>query len=243
MPTGLTASPISTSTIRLQWSDNSNNENGFLLNNQGSTRQAGANSSSYDWGGLPPGTFACFAVAAFNAAGYSSYYPTAAPGWICATTDQPDPSPSVPPPTAPSGLTATALNTTTIRLQWTDNSSTETGFEIANATGTSNNANAGATQYDWTGLTAGTNMCFHVRAYNDAGFSAFSPASATICATTPGPPAAPTNIVAYAITQNTIRVNWSYDWQLPYDTDNHTRRYCFNSLRRFRRFCLPLERP
>jgi Fibronectin type III domain len=209
MPTSLSAMALSSSTIRLQWSDNSGDESGYLLNNTGLTREVGSNTTSYDWGGFSAGTNACFAVAAFNGGGYSNYYPTGSPGWVCATTPTPQGPVGPTAPAAPSGLSAAAVNGTTIHLQWTDNSSTESGFEIASSSGTSRTTGADSTQFDWTGLSPGTNMCFHLRAYNDAGGSVFSPSSATVCATTPGPPAAPTNFTVTQISASTVRLQWT----------------------------------
>ncbi len=77
-------------------------------------------------------------------------------------------------PAAPSGLTVTAVDPNDIQLNWQDNSSNETGFEINNGV-TSKDAKAGSTTYTWDGLAPGTYMCFKIRAYNSAGDSAWDP--------------------------------------------------------------------
>jgi eukaryotic-like serine/threonine-protein kinase len=46
-----------------------------------------ANSTSYTWGGLSPGTQVCYIIWASNAAGNSDYF-AAGQDWVCATTLQ-----------------------------------------------------------------------------------------------------------------------------------------------------------
>ncbi|MBC8011082.1 MAG: fibronectin type III domain-containing protein [Burkholderiales bacterium] len=91
-------------------------------------------------------------------------------------------------PAAPSGLTATAVSTSQINLNWTDNASDETGFKLERspdgATGwiqiDAPAANS-ATAAD-TGLAPGTSYHYRIRSTNTAGDSAWS---ATTSATTP----------------------------------------------------------
>jgi hypothetical protein len=87
---------------------------------------------------------------------------------------------------APSNLTVTAMDAHDIRVSWHDNSQNETGFEINNGV-TSKNVAANSTTYTWGGLAPGTYMCFHVRAHNSAGSSAWDPNVSPwyVCATTP----------------------------------------------------------
>jgi PKD repeat protein len=83
-------------------------------------------------------------------------------------------------PTAPSSLTANAINPTTVNLTWTDNSNNETGFEIQRQN--PNNSNLwvvvttigpNVTNYSNTGLSE-TWPGYQVRAINASGSSAFS---------------------------------------------------------------------
>jgi len=92
-------------------------------------------------------------------------------------------------PAAPNGLTATALSSTNVQLNWSDQSSNESGFKIERSvnggasftqiatTGT------GATTYSDTTVTAGMAHQYRVRAFNSAGNSAYSN---TAGVTTPG---------------------------------------------------------
>ena len=85
-PTNLTATAVNASTIHLQWTDTSADEDGFTITNGVTSRNVGANTTTYDWDHLAPGTYMCFKVRAYNSSGVSAYYPTAESDWICITT-------------------------------------------------------------------------------------------------------------------------------------------------------------
>jgi len=91
-------------------------------------------------------------------------------------------------PIAPTSLTATAISTTQINLQWVDNSNDETGFKIERALSSSGPGTQIATvgsnvvTYSNTGLTASTTYYYRVRANNAVGDSGYSN---TASATTP----------------------------------------------------------
>ncbi len=81
------------------------------------------------------------------------------------------------PPAAPTGVTATALSGTSVRISWTDASDDETGFIIERRTGGGpfsiiQTTAAGATGFDDTGLSAGTSYSYRIRATNVNGSSA-----------------------------------------------------------------------
>ena len=85
-PSNLTATADDSQHIRLNWRDNSNNESGFEINNGVVSRKVGANSTTYTWGGLTPGTYMCFRIRAYNSAGDSAWEPDVSPWYRCATT-------------------------------------------------------------------------------------------------------------------------------------------------------------
>lgn len=100
-------------------------------------------------------------------------------------TPTPQPTPSPTPtgstPAAPSNLTATATSRSQVRLNWTDNSSNETGFKVEICTGASctnfsqiGTAGANATTINVTGLSRSTTYRFRIRASNASGDSAYS---------------------------------------------------------------------
>lgn len=83
------------------------------------------------------------------------------------------------PPAKPSNLTATAVSHKQINLQWADNSTNETGFEIWRSTNqvedfvTIGNAAANATTFSDTTLSAATTYYYRVKAIGQYGESAF----------------------------------------------------------------------
>src|SRR5439155_21882870 len=104
---------------------------------------------------------------------------------------------SVTVPNAPSGLGATAISWSQINLNWTDNSTNETNFIVERALTstfssiTSFSLPAGTTSFSDTGLAAGTNYYYLLKANNRAGNSPYSHfPSATTHVASP-PPASP----------------------------------------------------
>jgi hypothetical protein len=77
-PTGLTATTTATSSVSLLWTDNSSNEDGFIVYrgtdgiNFSKIGTTGANISSFIDSGLAPGTYV-YRVRAYNAAAFSGY--------------------------------------------------------------------------------------------------------------------------------------------------------------------------
>ncbi len=166
-PSGQAAASIGGSSIRVSWWDNSSNESGFEVYNGVSTVWVGANSTSYTWTGLSPGTYMCFAIRSYNSAGFSAWTP-----YACTTT--------LTGPAAPSGQYASPISSSQIRVTWWDNSSNEGGFEVNNGVSTVW-VGANSTSYTWGGLASKTYMCFRIRSYNSVGFSAWT---AYTCTTT-----------------------------------------------------------
>jgi hypothetical protein len=89
-------------------------------------------------------------------------------------------------PTAPSGLTATAVATNQINLSWTDTTNVESGFKIERAISANgpwmqiNIVAANVTSYSDKNLYPGSTWFYRVRAFNAGGNSAYSgTASAT----------------------------------------------------------------
>ncbi|HET9022675.1 MAG TPA: S8 family serine peptidase [Ornithinibacter sp.] len=117
------------------------------------------------------------------------------------------------PPSAPTGLSATAASSTSVNLAWTDTSSDETGFAIERCTGSGcstfspvTTLAANATGYSDTGRTAGTTYGYRVRAVRNADASSWT---STAYATTPAPPAAPSNLTASATSSTAVALAWT----------------------------------
>ncbi len=87
-PSGLRARVETATSIRLSWTDNSTNEDGFeIINGVTSHRTDWPNGTAYFWQ-VAPGTYMCFKIRSYNTAGYSGYHPSAQMDWVCITTPQ-----------------------------------------------------------------------------------------------------------------------------------------------------------
>ena len=124
-PVDLSAQGISSSEIQLNWTDNSFNENGFIVE-LGQTDSGewievdsmGANFTTLIIDMLDPETEYNFRVCAFNTDGNSAF------------SNEADGSTLPAPPTAPSDLTARVVGFVNVELNWVDNSNDETEFLI-----------------------------------------------------------------------------------------------------------------
>ncbi|MDQ2856318.1 MAG: fibronectin type III domain-containing protein [Acidobacteriota bacterium] len=141
--------------------------------------------------------------------------PTPTPTPTPSPTPSPTPTPT-PTPAAPSSLTATAVSSTQINLAWTDNANNETGFKIERCqnAGCSNFAQiatvgANVSTFSNTGLTASTSYSYRVRATNLGGDSAYSNTASATTQATQTAPAAPSNLVATAVSTTQINLSWS----------------------------------
>jgi titin len=188
---------IATSTqITVNWTDNSNNEDGFVLersDNGGTYRQipgVGAflppNATSYVdkmvGGTLLPNVVYQYRVKAINLVTGSSGYAMGTPVSLLSA------------PLAPSNFTAMLGglpgNLPRVLLAWTDNSTNETGFNVQRHTGTNQcNATAGWTNLNQpanataalnTGVSAGSGYCYRIQSTNTSGQSAWVTVTVTV---------------------------------------------------------------
>ena len=109
------------------------------------------------------------------------------------------------------GLNFAGITSAGITLNWTDNSSNETGFHIYRSADGTNyvkvaDAAANATQYADTGLSAATNYYYKVSAWNSGG-ETFSAAAMTVTAV--AAPAAPGTPVISGPTTSSLAVSWA----------------------------------
>lgn len=70
----------------MDWTDNSDNEDGFEISNGETRTTVGASATTYTWKGLSPGSYTCFKVRSFNSGGDSAFIPDESPYYKCATT-------------------------------------------------------------------------------------------------------------------------------------------------------------
>jgi thermitase len=155
-PTMLAPTNVTTTSETLNWTDNSINENGFVIYtstdgiNYTFVAQTAANATSFNATGL-----------ANSANNYWRIY-SVTEGALSAQAAQLN---------APSGLTFSNVKTTSMTLNWVDNASNETGYLIYRSTDGINysfviQTAVDATTYNANGLTAGTTYYWRVLALN-----------------------------------------------------------------------------
>ena len=205
-PSNLSVSAQSSTSIRITWADNSNNETGFKIERKTSSGNysqittVSANTTSYTNTGLSSNTLYYYRVRAYNSAGNSAYS-----GEDYTITNGSGSTPS-----APSNLSVSTQSATSIRITWTDNSNNETGFKIERKTSGGNysqiaTVNANITSYTNTGLSSNTRYYYRVRAYNSAGDSLYSNEYSTT--TSASTNTAATRIIKLTISKSAYHVN------------------------------------
>jgi len=206
-PTGPAVVVTGATSLRLTWTDASDNEDTFEIERRedaGDTwagvGTAAADATQWDDSGLLPTTEYRYRVRACNGAGCSAW-----------TAEETGTTAEVP-PLAPTSLAAVADGEDVIDLTWVDASTNENGFDVESGPdGASWSAlaslPAGSETYSHTGLAPGTTRHYRVRACHADSCSAWSdPASAT---TDVDPPTAPTSLVATPAGETSIDLGWS----------------------------------
>jgi fibronectin type 3 domain-containing protein len=206
-PGSLAASAVSSSRIDLSWS-NVAGETGYKVerSTNGTTwaqlATTGTDVTTYQDLSVVANTTYSYRVRASNGGGDSSYSPTAT-----ATT----PGSVTNPLATPGNLTVTNVAGNQINLQWKDNTTNESGYQIERSSdgGTtwtvlSSALSANSTTYYDARVAAGTSYSYRVRAFNATATSDYSNlANATT------PPLAPTGLTATAISPSRIDLSWN----------------------------------
>ena len=210
-PENLRASGVTVSSITLAWDDVSNNEDGFEVERKSGPAgtfsriaTVGVDVETYADAGRPEGTTYFYRVRAFNDIGDSAYSNEAELMTLSA---------------APTGLSATAINSREVDLAWSDHSGGETGFKVerrsppAAAWAVVGTTGANVTVFVDRTVREETTYDYSVLATNAGGDSAPSNiASATTpVLTIPDPP---TGLQAVAVSSFSVDLAWtdnSYD--------------------------------
>jgi fibronectin type 3 domain-containing protein len=214
-PTLGAATSVTANGATLNWTAGSTNHTGFQLQRrlEGATVEwttiatPAPTAVSYVDTGLTSSTTYRYRIAASNGFGTSPFS-----NEVTVTTL------SLPIPSAPTNLVATAVSTTQINLSWSLGGTNQTAFQIERSAGSPGNWQNIAvvpgqflTSYQNTGLNEGTTYFYRVFAVNEFGPS---PASNIANATTQGtpitpPPTAPTNLTATAVSSTGINLTWT----------------------------------
>jgi YD repeat-containing protein len=213
-PAGLTATSISSARIDLSWSASTDN---FAVAGYKVERCQGAGCSAfsqiatpagtnYSDTGLAAGTTYVYRVRAYDNATLNSGYSNTA----SATTAV---IPDTTPPSVPTGLTASAPNSTQVNLSW--NAVTDTGgsglagYRIYRG-GTQIGTTA-STSYTDTTVVGSTAYSYTVAAYDNASPANVSAQSAAANVTTPDTlaPSVPTGLTASAPSSSQVNLSWS----------------------------------
>ena len=203
----LTTTAISSNQVVLSWND-VDGETGYKIYRAASpggtytlVGQVATNVTSYSDVDvlLAPNNDYCYKVKAYNNDAESIYSNES-----CATT--------LPfPPSSPTNLTTTAISNSEINVSWSDVND-ETGYKIYRALspcGTYtliDSTSADVTFIYDIGLSAQTQYCYKVKAYNLGGFSYYSNEDCAF--TLPVPPSTPTNLTALASSNSQIHLSW-----------------------------------
>ncbi|MBI5739256.1 MAG: DUF2341 domain-containing protein [Nitrospirae bacterium] len=208
-PDLLVTTRISEVQINLSWSDNTTDETGFKVDRcagAGCTNfiqiaSLAAGVTTYNNAGLSPATTYNYRVRAYKTA-------------TCSWEEVSSVSSAATTITPPSGLAASAINTTQINLAWTDNTVSETGFRIERCSGADcgdfaeiATAGANAVAYQDSSVCNSTSYSYRVRAYktSPSWYSDYGSTAAEATATSP----APGSFTATAVTDNQTDLSWT----------------------------------
>ena len=207
-PSSISATPVNSTQVNVNWTDSSNNETGFKIERKIGTAgtyaqvgTVGAGVTTFPDSGLTKLTLYVYRVRAYNSFGDGAYSPEAQ----VTTTDDP--------PAAPSMLTAVGTAWNQVNLAWTDNSNNETGFKVERSSDGVSYSQIGAAAANAVGyvdftVTGSSTYYYRVRATNAGGDSGYSNV-ATVTTPNPPVPTAPTNLVATALNSSQIRLDWT----------------------------------
>jgi len=173
-PTGLTATPLSSNSIKLSFNSLDSNATQLVVSiskSGGASYKQSFNlpASSVTITSLTPDTEYSFSIAAKRDSNESDYTPL-----VTAKTLQ-----SGTPPNKPTGIGAVALACNKVEVRWYDNSNNEDGFKIERKEGSGSyseigTAPANSSSYTDSTVTAGKTYYYRVRSYNAYGNSDYT---------------------------------------------------------------------
>ncbi len=206
-PSSLVSTSLGMNSASFSWSDNSDNESLFEIERRGPDNkvqilQSAANTTAFTDTELQQGSVYAYRIRAYNAvSGYSAYSNA-----LEITT-------MAPVPAAPTSFTLT-LSNGSASLQWTDNSTNESWFEIERRGPNDNSlvqtfqSPANVTSYTDTGIQPESVYAYRIRAYNKvSGYSSYT-ISIQIKTLPPGPNA-PSSLALISVSDNAASLQWT----------------------------------
>lgn len=185
-PSNLSSSNVTSSSLQLNWTDNSNDEDNFIVERNANgagyqvlTSTVVANSTTYTDNSVSANGSYQYRIASKNTGGQSAFSNEIT---VNTTSNA---------PTAPSNLSSSNVTSSSLQLNWTDNSSNEDNFVIErNANGAgfqvlTSTVAANSTTYTDNSVSANGSYQYRVASKNSSGQSAFSN---SITASTPSDP-------------------------------------------------------
>ncbi len=204
-PSNLNATSSDAWSADLTWVDNANNELGYRIESKiGATgtyelvTTLGPNTTAASITSLLEGTQYNYRLQGVNAGGRSAYSNEQSVTTVLIS---------------PGTLTAQALSSSQVLLNWTDRSATETGFRIERSPVTNTNyteiatVGANTTSFTDSGLSEATKYWYRVRAYNADTTSAYSNEKAAT--TLYNIPAPPSGLRITSLLSNKVTLSWS----------------------------------
>lgn len=202
-PTGLAATVLSPTALKLDWTDGVTGEQGFVLERKTGASGIwsplvvlGPNTNTYQDNNLVSAATYYYRIQAFNTRVNSDYSNEIS---------------QVMPLVTPTTLQATLVGQNQVRLSWLDNSSNEQGFQIERKTGATGNwtplATAAANQTSLlseASLAEFTLYFYRIRAYKDGLTSAYSNEASLLTPLVP-----PSNLSATLSAPNQIKLGWA----------------------------------
>jgi len=208
-PTSLGFSSLTANSVKLNWIDNADNEQGYKIYRSVSaagpfteTGDVGPNTSSVTDNTISENNSYYYRVCAYNDAGNSGYSNIIQVSYS-----------NISPPAAPSQLTANEVMSSGLLLSWKDNSNDENGFKLYRSTSQSDGymelATLGVNEVSYTDKSVSSYSTYYykVRGFNNAGFSAYSNTS-QVNIKNLAAPIAPTQLKSTDVSDKSITFCW-----------------------------------